>query len=240
MEEFHTDNGQYRALLFDLDGTLIDSMWIWPAIDRDYLGRFGYQVPEDLQPAIEGMGFTETARYFQQRFHIMDPLEDMMAEWNRMAFDFYSGQVKLKPGARELLCVAKEEGCKLGIATSNSRELAEAALAHLGILDCFDVVLTSCDVHAGKPAPDVYLEAARRVEVSPENCVVFEDVPMGILAGKNAGMMTVAVYDESTASVWEEKQRLADRAIFDFREILSDGVSHWVAGAHSERSELIR
>jgi len=209
---------QGQALLFDLDGTLIDSMWIWPAIDEEYLGHYGYTVPEDLQTTIEGMSFTETAYYFKERFQIPDSIEQMKQEWNAMAFEFYAHRAALKPGALDLLITAKKNHFKLGIATSNSRELAEAALKNLGIYDYFDVILTSCDVCAGKPAPDVYLEAAKRVCVVPENCYVFEDVPLGIQAGINAGMTTVAVYDSWTDSVWEEKKAMADFAIRDFME----------------------
>ena len=78
---------QKKAVIFDLDGTLMDSMWMWTDIDIEYLGRYGYELPPDLQNEIEGMGFTETATYFKNRFRLPQPLEEIKKEWNRMAYD---------------------------------------------------------------------------------------------------------------------------------------------------------
>ena len=113
------------AAIFDLDGTLVDSMWIWKAIDIEYLGRFGISYPEDLQPSIEGMSFSETACYFKERFSIPDSLEQIKADWNAMTREKYRNDVMLKPGALAFIKKWKEKGKLLGIATSNSRELVE-------------------------------------------------------------------------------------------------------------------
>ena len=90
----------------------------------------------------------------------------------------------------------------------------------LGLDNYIDVIVTSCDVNRGKPAPDVYLETARRLEVAPENCLVFEDVPAGIMAGKNANMTVCAVKDDFSMELDEEKHRLADYYISDYRQVL--------------------
>ncbi|MFR0800682.1 MAG: HAD family hydrolase [Suilimivivens sp.] len=87
-----------KAVLFDLDGTLVDSMWVWNDIDVEYLGRFGLSLPETLQKEIEGMSFTETAVYIKQKFSIPDPIEKMKEDWNVMAFDKYVNEVPLKKG----------------------------------------------------------------------------------------------------------------------------------------------
>ena len=107
-----------KAFLFDLDGTLVDSMWIWTDIDIEYLGRFGLELPGDLQNCIEGMSFTETARYFKERFAIPDSLEEMKADWNRMAWEKYMKEVPLKPGVREFLAFYRGRGVKMAVATS--------------------------------------------------------------------------------------------------------------------------
>ena len=90
-----------KAVIFDLDGTLVDSMWMWADIDVEYLGRFGYELPPELQKEIEGMSLNETAIYFKNRFQIEDDLETMKQEWMDMARDKYLHEVPLKPGARE-------------------------------------------------------------------------------------------------------------------------------------------
>ena len=209
------------AVIFDLDGSLVDSMWIWKDIDIAYLGRFGIDLPEGLQADIEGMSFSETAVYFKTRFNLPDSLEQIKADWNAMAWDKYMNVVPLKPGAREFLEGCKKNGILLGIATSNSRELVENIAAAQGLHDYFSCIMTSCDVKKGKPAPDIYLAVAARLGVSPDRCLVFEDIIPGIQAGKNAGMEVCAVEDAYSRCAKEEKTELADYYIEDFYDIFN-------------------
>ena len=141
-------------------------------------------MPEGLQQDVEGMGFTEVAVYFKERFHLGDSVETIKKSWQDMAMEQYSSQVLLKPGAESFLRYLKKQGIKTAVASSNSLPLIEAALTGRGVRDCFDVIITACDVKKGKPAPDVYLEAARQLCTEPSACLVFEDIVPGILAGK--------------------------------------------------------
>ncbi len=209
-----------KAVIFDLDGTLVDSMWMWKEIDREYLGRFELPLPEDLQGAIEGMSFSETACYFKERFQIPDSLEQIKKNWNEMAWEKYEKQVPLKAGAHRFLDLLKEQHIAMAIATSNSRELVEMVTKVHGIYDYFSVIVTGCDVHKGKPAPDVYLKAAEGIHVRPEECLVFEDIVQGIMAGKNAGMRVCAVEDKYSMFQEEQKRALADYYICTYDEIL--------------------
>lgn len=213
-----------KAFLFDLDGTLVDSMWIWRDIDIEYLGRFGLALPEDLQSCIEGMSFSETAQYFKTRFSIPDSLEQMKEDWNRMAWDKYLHEVKLKGGVGEFLAYHRSRGVRMAIATSNSRELVEAVVEARGLAETFDAIVTGCDVAHGKPSPDIYLEAARQLGVQPEECLVFEDVIPGIRAGKNAGMTVAAVEDAYSMDQEGLKRRLADAYITDYRRLLPEKI----------------
>ena len=208
-----------KAVIFDLDGTLVDSMWMWKAIDIEYLGKFGIALPPTLQKDIEGMSFSETAVYFKETFQIKDSLEEIKADWNRMAYEKYTKEVSLKNGAKEFLQFCKKNGIKLGIATSNSRELVDATLEALQIREYFDCVMTACEVAKGKPAPDIYLAVADKVQVSPAECLVFEDIEMGILAGKKAGMEVCAIEDEFSMNQIELKKKLADYYIKDYVEL---------------------
>lgn len=207
------------TVLFDLDGSLVDSMWIWHEIDIAYLGKFGISLPEDLQSQIEGMSFSETAAYFKNRFRIPDCIEKIKQDWNRMAWDKYTNEVPLKEGAREFLNYCKDNGIRLGIATSNSRELVENVVKVHGLIDYFSCIVTACDVEKGKPSPDVYLEASRRCGAVPDKCLVFEDVVQGILAGKAAGMKVCAVEDDYSMYQLQEKQKLADYYIKTYFDI---------------------
>ncbi len=210
-----------EAVLFDLDGSLVDSMWIWRDIDIAYLQKFKISMPEGLQTAIEGMSFSETAAYFKETFLIPDPVDQIKEEWTRMAWDKYASQVPLKKGADAFIAYCVSKKIRLGIATSNSRALVENVLKAHGLLEYFDGIVTACDVSTGKPAPDVYLEAARRCHTAPEKCLVFEDIVPGILAGKAAGMKVCAVADEYSAHQSREKRELADYYIEDYTAILA-------------------
>lgn len=207
------------AIIFDLDGTLVDSMWIWHQIDREYLGRFGISLPDNLQNDIEGMSFHETAVYFKDRFQIPDSLEKIKDTWNAMAWDKYEREVPLKCGVKAFLRQCRSRGIKLGIATSNSRALTENIVKTHSLQDYFGSIMTGCDVEKGKPSPDIYLAVADGLQVEPERCLVFEDIIPGIMAGKNAGMRVCAVEDAYSADIRVQKQELADYYLKDYTEL---------------------
>ena len=213
-----------EAVIFYLDGSMVDSMWMWRAIDIEYLGRFGIELPENLQACIEGMSFSETAVYFKERFELPDDLDTIKADWNRMAWDKYTYEVPVKDGVTDLLQYCMDHGIKVGIATSNSRELVENVVKARHLEHYFDCIMTGSDVEKGKPAPDIYLAVARELGVSPENCLVFEDIIPGIQAGKAAGMRVCAVYDKYSEHQDAEKRTLADYYTYHFKELMEDGI----------------
>lgn len=209
-----------KAVIFDLDGSLVDSMWIWPEVDIQYMKKYDLRAPRNFHKAVEGMSYTETAQYFLDTFpSLRCTLDDVRREWMEMTMDLYQTKVPLKRGAREFLERMRSMGVLMGIATSNARELVDATLKSLYIQDYFTSVRTSCEVSAGKPAPDVYLKVAEDLRVSPGSCLVFEDVPRGIEAGKNAGMTVCAVEDEFSKPDEREKRQLADYFIRDYYDI---------------------
>ncbi|MBR5248509.1 MAG: HAD family phosphatase [Lachnospiraceae bacterium] len=211
-----------KAVIFDLDGSLVDSMWIWKDIDIAYLGKFGIALPKDLQRNIEGMSFSETAVYFKSHFPIPDSIEQMKEDWNRMAWDKYLYEVPLKEGVHEFLEECKERGILLGIATSNSRQLVENIAEVHGLHNFFQCIMTGCEVDRGKPAPDIYLKVAGVLGVEPSECLVFEDIIPGIQAGKSAGMRVCAVEDVYSANTREAKIKLADYYIETFRGLWNE------------------
>lgn len=209
-----------EAVIFDIDGTLIDSMWVWRRIDDLFLEKYNLIEPETFHQGMEGKSFSETAQYFLDLFpSLTQTREELEREWLQMAYEIYTTQISLKKGAYEFIHELHERGIKLGIATSNNRELAEGTLKHNKILDLMDSIWTSCEAKAGKPNPAVYLKVAEELQIAPENCLVFEDVPMGILAGKNAGMKVCAVEDTFSKPQEAKKRELADYYIQDFDDI---------------------
>ena len=211
-----------KAVIFDLDGTLVDSMWMWRNIDMEFLAERNLPYEEDLQDKIEGMSFTETARYFQEYFKLTETLEELKQIWNEMAIEKYRHEVPLKEGAGEFLEYLKENNIKMGIATSNSSELVQAVDDAHGLSRYISCVITACSVNKGKPAPDVYLEAARQLHVNPGDCLVFEDLVKGMEAGKNAGMRVCGVEDDYSLGQRERKRKTCDYYIRSFLEIFDN------------------
>lgn len=207
------------AVIFDMDGSLVDSMWIWKQIDIEHFAMYGKELPEDLQSKIEGMSFYQTAQFIKENYGFPESIEEMTELWNRMAHKKYSEDVYFKKGVEHFLDVCVKRGIKLGIATSNSRFLYDAVSNHLGLDKYFDCVLTGSEILNGKPAPDVYLKAAERLNVAPERCLVFEDITKGIEAGHNAGMRVCAVDDEYSLHQKDDKMKMADYFIHDFTEL---------------------
>ena len=198
----------------------MDSMWVWQQIDIEYFQKFGIQPPSDLQTKIGGKTIRECAVYIKAITGIPDSYDKMIGDWNKMAWEKYSNDVFPKKGAAELLRWCREKKIRTGIASSNSNALIVQCLKMRGLDQYLDVIFSGEHVTHGKPAPDIYLQAARSLKIAPSACLVFEDIPDGIMAGHNAGMTTCAVYDPSSQNLEEEKRRLADYYIHDFTELL--------------------
>ncbi|MGL5259294.1 MAG: HAD family hydrolase [Lachnospiraceae bacterium] len=208
-----------KAIIFDLDGSLVDSMWIWKQVDHDYLARFGYELPPTLQAEIGGKSFSETAEFVKEKFNIPHTVEEIKEDWNKMAFELYTTKVFLKEGVKEIMEYAKNRQMKLGIATSNSRFLVDCLLEALNITSYFHCVKTSCDVKRGKPFPDVYLAVSNELEIDPKDCLVFEDIVNGIVAAKTAGMTVCGVEDIYSHDSKEEKMKVSDFYIHSYLDI---------------------
>ncbi|KAB7788627.1 HAD family hydrolase [Bifidobacterium cebidarum] len=208
-----------KAAIFDLDGTLLDSMGVWNQIDIDFLGRRGIAVSADYMTTVASMQFREIAEYTIARFGLPDTPEQLMAEWDGMARTAYGTTVQAKPGAVEYLRELKASGVRLGVATTLMPQLRTAALDHLGMSAYFDAIVSVDDAGGvGKAKPDVYVLAASRLGVEPARCTVFEDLLVAIRSAKSAGMQAWAMYDDSSAADWPEITRVADGTLHDFRD----------------------
>ncbi len=209
-----------EAVIFDLDGTLIDSMGVWVEVDKEYLGKRGIPVPDDLFQDMEhGDSFIEVAKYFKRKFNLSDSIDEIMKEWTDMVKWHYENDIYLKPGAKELLEYLYAKNIKIGLGTSNSKYLAQTVLKSNNILKYFDVIVTGCQNIKGKPFPDIYLKVATALNVNPSNCIVIEDVYVGVKAAKNAGMTVFSIEDEHTKPEWEKIKKITDFYGKDFWKI---------------------
>ena len=208
-----------KAAIFDLDGTLIDSMWVWGKKDEDYFKNRNMNLPSNLKNQIEHLSFDETAVYFKNNFNISDTIDEIKKEWIDFAYVEYLNNVKLKPGVVEFLSLLKTMKIKIGLATSNSKSLLEAALKSNDIYHYFDSITLTDEVSRGKNFPDVYLLAAQKLGVKPDECIVFEDILPAIKGAKAAGMKVVGVYDDSAKDQRDDIISHADMYIIEYNEL---------------------
>ncbi|KAB7790955.1 HAD family hydrolase [Bifidobacterium leontopitheci] len=214
MNDAHT-----KAAIFDLDGTLLDSMGVWDQVDIDFLARRGIDVPDDYMAKVAPMQFRAIAEYTIHRFGLKDTPEELMNEWDEMARVAYATTVEAKPGSLAYLHDLKARGVKLAVATSLPPRLREPALRHVGMFDLFDEIVSVDDANdIGKDKPDVYLLAAARLGVHPADCTVFEDLLVAIRSAKSVGMTVWAMHDDSSDADWPQICELADGVLFDFHD----------------------
>lgn len=209
-----------KGAIFDLDGTLVDSMWVWTQIDIDYLKMKGYSMPKNLRSEIVHLSFSQTAVYFKEKFNLDDSIEKISDDWHNMAFNHYSNDVKLKLGVKDFLNMLKSFKIKIALATSNSIPLLEACLKNNGIYEYFDSITTTDEVSNGKDCPDVYLLAANKLGINPKDCLVFEDILPAVHGAKAANMKVVVVADSECLDSKEDLLKYADKYIHSFVELL--------------------
>lgn len=209
-----------KAFIFDLDGTLTDSMYVWVNADRKFLGKFGIEPDDEYNRTITSLTFTEGVNYIKTRYNIDMTQEEIMNELYNLAYDEYEKNVNLKKGVIEFLDRVKKQRIKLGIATSSIKDMCYAVLKRHDILKYFDTIVFSDDVGVNKTFPDIYIETAKRLGEDIKNCVVFEDVPHAAMGAKKSGAFVVGVYDEFSDDKKEEMEKICDKYINSFDEFV--------------------
>lgn len=212
-----------KAAIFDLDGTLLDSMDVWLEVDTVFLRRRGIALPEDYAAAISPMGFPAAAEYTKTRFALAEDVETIMAEWHALAVDAYASRVGLKHGVLDYLTSLRRRRIPFAAATASQAVFYLPALRRLGIADWFSSITEISEVSRGKGNPDIYLRAAEKLGYAVEDCAVFEDIVPGVRGAAAGGFYTVAVYDAHCANP-ELLRAICDRYIYSFSELLSDDV----------------
>lgn len=209
-----------EGAVFDLDGTLLDSSWVWEKVDEKFLGDRGFQVPDDYVDEISPLGAERAAVYTIEQFGLNEDKDDIVREWIEMAKKEYATEVVCKPYAKEFLEELHKLNIKMAVATSSDRELFMKTLEREGILKYFQKIVTVDEVERGKGYPDIYEEAARRIKVNPHKCLVFEDILAGVTGASLGEFNVVAVFDEKSKHNWEKIKSISKYSINDYKELL--------------------
>lgn len=204
-----------KGAIFDVDGTLLDSMSSWDTIGEDYLRSLGYVPRENLAETFKNMSMYQSACYYQSHYGVTLSTEEIIEGINRMIEDFYRYEAQLKSGAAKFLESLYNNGVKMCIATATDKNLVEAALERCGVEKYFSEIFTCTLVGHGKDEPFIYREALKHLGTDRASTVVFEDALFAIKTAKADGFLTAAVYDSHEADP-KEMAEVADYYLKDF------------------------
>ena len=201
----------HKFAIFDMDGTLVDSMIFWKNLATEYLtGKGIREIPADILERIQSMTMSESAALFQKEFGLSG---DPEAEMNAMMDGHYRNDIPLKPGVREYLQKLHCRGVRMCVASSTAEHLMESCLTRLGVRDYFEFLLSCETVGAGKNSSLVYDTSAKQLNSSPAEIAVYEDALYAVQTAKAAGYYVVGVYDDSAAENWQTITNIADEII---------------------------
>ncbi len=208
-----------QSAIFDMDGTLLDSMGIWNEVGAGLLRAQGIEPEPDYWDQIKTMTLHQGAAYCKEHYGLPQSVEEIAAMTEARVDRFYRSEVQAKPGVKQFLSLLKMEGVWMYVATATDRHLAEAALRHAGILEYFRGILTCSDVGQGKDSPEIYERAMTRLRSNKRDTVVFEDALHAIRTAKAAGFRVAGVYDPSAEEDQEAIEALSDYYIRSFEEM---------------------
>lgn len=209
-----------KGIIFDLDGTLLDSMGMWFDIDRRFLKECGVaDPPESISWKVKQMTIETAAEYLVREFGLSMTPEQVIRRIGELVREEYLHNIPLKKGAAELLRFLDEKGIPYGVATATYKELAEAALKRCGVFGRLRFLLTDREYPNGKGFPDIFLGAAELLGAEPAEVLVAEDSIHCVETANNAGFVTAAIYDEASAAEWDKMKAAASYSFTELGEM---------------------
>ncbi len=208
-----------KGCIFDLDGTLLDSLDVWREVDDIFLSRRGLKFTAEYGEAVSSLSLDRAAEHTIRMFNLEETPKEIISEWLSLAKEEYALHIKPIPFGREFIHILNEKKIPMAVATSGHKELYMPALKRLGIIDCFKAIADCDTVNTGKDSPDVFLAAAGFIDKSPEDCIVFEDTVRGLQSAKSAGFTTVGILDAKSPELHQQIKAVSDFAFFDFRQL---------------------
>ena len=209
-----------QSAIFDMDGTLLDSMPIWKGLGASMLRELGIEPAPELEAKMKTLSLRDGVAYCKDYYQLPQSVEELVGLVFDKIHEFYCEKVQPKPGVEKFLSLLKMEGVWMYVATATDRPLAEAALRHAGIDGYFRGLITSQEVGVGKgESPEIYERAMRRLQSNKKDTVVFEDAFHAIQTAKAAGFRVAAVYDAAEEENQPAIQQIADYYIRSFEEM---------------------
>ena len=209
------ENRKLEAVLFDMDGVIIDSEPLWSDAEKQLLARRNLPYSPSLKTAMMGRDARGAVGYLIEHYSLADSLGELIEERNQLIAELFKEHLKAIPGALDLVRSVIAASIMTGLVSSSPKPLVELALEKLGTTGLFDLTLSGDQVVRGKPAPDIYITAAEKLGVKPEYCLVIEDAPHGVAAAKDAGMCCLAI----GTSVSVVELAMADKVVSGFEEV---------------------
>lgn len=207
-----------KGAIFDLDGTLLDSMFIWDTIGADYLISRGITPEEGLNEKFKSLSIIQAAEYYRSNYGLIDSVEEIVDGVNKMIEHYYFDVVNTKTGVKKLLERFSNQGVKMCVATATDKYMAEAALKRNGIYYYFSGILTCTEVGAGKDSPKIFEKAIELLEIKKEESIVFEDAIYAIETAKSAGFYVVGIEDKSSKIDKEKIKESCDNYIEKYED----------------------
>lgn len=209
--------------IFDMDGVLLDSTYIWNGLGARYLRSYGIEPEENLGAKLRVMRMSDVAAYFRSQYQIPRTEAEIIQELNDSVDQEYLDIAPAKPEADKFLALLKMNGVTMYVATATERHLAEAALQRTGLLRYFKGIMTCAEAGASKTSPKIYEKCLTRLRCDKAHCVVFEDSLHAIRTAKEAGFRVAAIYDDSSVHHQDEIQALADYWIWSYDDWFQQG-----------------
>ena len=212
-----------KGFIFDLDGTLLDSLGLWQDIDKRYMALHGIEYKREYTDEIKRLTYVESSYYFKDVLGVNKDVEEIQRDWREMSHAAYQNDLLLKPYAYEFVSACAKKG-ECILATSCFKESAVAALKRTGLWAYMEDVVTTNEVGVNKDHPKIYEVCAEKLGLKPKECYVFEDVYSAALCASKAGFKVIGILDDMWMKDQDEMKKICQKTIYSFKELLDENI----------------